>query len=108
MHDFAQWTDNSVVGAAMRAAHVTEAKFNWPVALISLGGAVVAVAVTFVYYELHAFAGLHELTERSKPARAGYDFLENKYYLDTLYEDGIVRAIKRPDRPGQRTGSTRT
>jgi NADH-quinone oxidoreductase subunit L len=30
------------------------------------------------------------LTQRSSAARAGYTFLENKYYLDHLYEDVIV------------------
>jgi NADH-quinone oxidoreductase subunit L len=96
LHAFQKWTDNSVVAAAMRAARVTEAKFDLPIALISLGGAIVAVAVTFLYYELHAFPALHEATRRRRVAKAGYDFLENKYYLDALYEDGIVHAITSP------------
>jgi NADH-quinone oxidoreductase subunit L len=96
LHDFQKWTENSLVSAAARAAGVTEAKFNLPVALISLGGAIVAIAVTFAYYEYHAFAVLHEGTRKSKAARLGYDFVENKYYLDVLYEDGIVYAIKSP------------
>ena len=33
-----------------------------------------------------------------RPARAGYAFLSNKYYLDALYENVIVRAIAHPDR----------
>jgi NADH-quinone oxidoreductase subunit L len=36
------------------------------------------------------------LTERSVPARAGYAFLSNKYYLDALYENVIVHAIAHP------------
>ena len=49
-----------------------------------------------MYYERHAFGFLHGLTERSAPARAGYVFLENKYYLDTLWTDVVVGTIKRP------------
>jgi NADH-quinone oxidoreductase subunit L len=95
-HGFVQWTENSVVAAAMRATRATEAKFNWPVALISIGVAIVAIVVTFAYYELHAFAVAHELTRKSKLARRGYNFLENKYYLDALYTDVIVASIKGP------------
>ncbi|HEY2303145.1 MAG TPA: NADH-quinone oxidoreductase subunit L [Acidimicrobiales bacterium] len=95
-HGFAEWTKNDVVTAAMQSAHATEAKFDWPVALISIGVAVIAIAVTFAYYELHAFAAAHELTRKSRLARLGYDFLENKYYLDVLYTDDIVGAIKGP------------
>jgi NADH-quinone oxidoreductase subunit L len=95
-HGFAQWSENGVVLKAMEAAHATESKFNWPIALISIGAAVVAIALTFVYYELHAFGPAHELTRKSRLARAGYNFLENKYYLDALYTDGVVGAIKSP------------
>jgi NADH-quinone oxidoreductase subunit L len=96
LHSFQKWTENDVVASIMAAAHATEAKFNLPLALISLGVAIVAIAVTFAYYELHAFARLHELTTRSKLALAGYSFLENKYYLDVLYTDMIVGSIKGP------------
>ncbi|MGA9276597.1 NADH-quinone oxidoreductase subunit L [Ilumatobacter sp.] len=36
------------------------------------------------------------LTERSRIARAGHTFLVNKYYLDVLYENVIVRAVAHP------------
>jgi NADH-quinone oxidoreductase subunit L len=36
------------------------------------------------------------LTERNVIARTGYRLLANKYYLDRLYERGIVRAIVGP------------
>ena len=36
------------------------------------------------------------LTDRVRPARAGYAFLANKYYLDDLYEKVIVQAIAHP------------
>ena len=36
------------------------------------------------------------LTERFAPARAGYVFVSNKYYLDALYDNVIVRSIAHP------------
>jgi NADH-quinone oxidoreductase subunit L len=41
-------------------------------------------------------ARLVGLTERNRFARAGYGFLINKYYLDFLYEQGVVAAISGP------------
>jgi len=36
------------------------------------------------------------LTERNKVLRGGFLFLKNKYYLDHLYENVIVRAVAHP------------
>jgi len=36
------------------------------------------------------------LTERNKALRGGFLFLKNKYYLDHLYENVIVRAVAHP------------
>ncbi len=36
------------------------------------------------------------LTQRNSVLRAGYNFLTNKYYLDALYENVIVRSIAGP------------
>jgi NADH-quinone oxidoreductase subunit L len=80
----------------MAAGKVTEAKFSLPVALISLGLVLISIGVVWAYYEYHALAFFHERTRRSRPAHAGYAFLENKYYLDDVYTDGIVYAIKSP------------
>jgi NADH-quinone oxidoreductase subunit L len=96
LHHFQKWTENDVVAKVMSTAKVTEAVFNYPLALISLGVAIAAIAVTYAYYELHAFAPAHELTRRSRVARAGYNFVENKYYLDVLYTDMVVGSIKGP------------
>ena len=43
-----------------------------------------------------AYERLVGLTERSKLANAGYKFLVNKYYLDYLYENVIVKAVAYP------------
>ena len=40
-----------------------------------------------------AVARLVGLTERSRLAAAGYGFLCNKYYLDYLYEKGVVAGV---------------
>ena len=67
--------------------------------LLSLGvvavGYVVAIAFCMAFYGRRN-GRLVGLTERSRIMRGGYLFLENKYYLDALYENVIVRAIAHP------------
>ena len=96
LHDFTKWTENPITAAAMSAAKVTEAKFSLPAAVISVALVLASIGVVWIYYEYHAFGFFHERTRRSRPARAGYVVLENKYYLDDLYTDGIVYSIKSP------------
>src|SRR5262249_32606466 len=59
-------------------------------ALIGIG---VAAYLWFQREELGSFRGL---TQRSAFARRGYAFLENKYFLDQIYEDGIVDGVRGP------------
>ncbi|MEX2100157.1 MAG: proton-conducting transporter membrane subunit, partial [Acidimicrobiia bacterium] len=73
---------------------VTHPEFEVPLAIISVGIALIAIGVAYAYYWRKI--GPHGLTERNAPARTGYLFLENKYYLDHLYTDGIVGGIKGP------------
>jgi NADH-quinone oxidoreductase subunit L len=96
LHDFGTWTANPVVDAAMALGHATEAKFSLPTALISTVAVLAAFGFAWAYYEYHAFGFLHGLTERSAPAKAGYTFLWEKYYLDRLWTDIVVGSIKRP------------
>ena len=68
---------------------------------ILLSLAVVAVGYTFAIGFCLAFykrrdSRLVGLTERSRLANAGYKFIVNKYYLDYLYENVIVRAVAHP------------
>jgi NADH-quinone oxidoreductase subunit L len=63
-------------------------------ALVGLGLALAGILVTYLYFWRDM--GPHGLTERNKLAKAGYTFLENKYYLDHLYNDIIVASVKRP------------
>jgi len=57
--------------------------------LISLIG----ISLMYLYVAKGAFAGL---TAKVAPLRAGYTLLVNKYYLDALYTDVIVGAMKGP------------
>ncbi len=78
---------------------VSHAEFKWSKALLSLAVAVSGLVVSwFVCVLLYTRRDrrLVGLTERFTPARAGYAFLSNKYYLDALYENVIVHAIAHP------------
>ena len=63
-------------------------------ALVGLALALTGIAITFMYFWRNA--GPHGLTERNRYAKAGYTFLEQKYYLDHLYTDIVVGSIKAP------------
>jgi NADH-quinone oxidoreductase subunit L len=67
--------------------------------MLSLGVVAGAYAIAIAF--CIAFYGrrnrrLVGLTDRSRVMRGGYLFLKNKYYLDALYENVIVRAIAHP------------
>jgi NADH-quinone oxidoreductase subunit L len=59
---------------------------------LALSVAILGVLVSYAYWFRNL--GPQGLTERNPLARAGYRFLENKYYLDALYENVIVGSIK--------------
>jgi NADH-quinone oxidoreductase subunit L len=73
---------------------VEHAKFTPWLAVLSTILAVGGLAAAYLYYERKK--GPHGLTQRNGLARAGYTFLENKYYLDTLYTDIIAADTKGP------------
>ncbi len=86
-------------GTACFFPSVTHAEPTFAKILLSL--AVVAVGFAIAIAFNVAFYGrknkhLVGLTERSKIMRGGYLFLKNKYYLDALYENIIVRAVAHP------------
>jgi NADH-quinone oxidoreductase subunit L len=74
-------------------------EFQWinilPTLLAVLLGFALSAWVCVELYTRHN-RRLEGLTGRSRPARAGYLFLWNKYYLDDLYEKVIVRSIAHP------------
>ena len=87
---FRKWTASEI----LLAARVPEHHFNGGYAAVSVAFGVVGIGLAFAWYWLNA--GPHGITERVRPLHAGYAFLENKYYLDVVYTDGVVGAIKGP------------
>jgi NADH-quinone oxidoreductase subunit L len=87
---FGKWNLNETL---VRAG-VPEHQFNISYAVVSTAIALLGIAIGGLWY----FRGVHprDLTRRFRPLRAGYVFLENKYYLDVLYTDGVVGSIKGP------------
>ncbi len=72
---------------------------QFDVALAALSFAIVVIAIGiggFFWVDRRELRALKGLTDRSGAAKAGHSFLMNKYYLDHLYERGIVAGIKGP------------
>jgi NADH-quinone oxidoreductase subunit L len=90
----AHWFENMVQPTFAFPTELVVAKFNPLIAAVSLGLAVLGLAVAWLYYQRNW--GPHGLTSRNKAAAAGYRLLDNKLYLDTLYTDGIVGGVKGP------------
>jgi len=72
----------------------TLAKVMLSLVVVAVGYAV-AIGFCLAFYKRRD-ERLVGLTERSKLANAGYKFLVNKYYLDYLYENVIVKAVAYP------------
>ncbi|MCZ7529415.1 MAG: NADH-quinone oxidoreductase subunit L [Acidimicrobiia bacterium] len=89
IHKFTEWVEPT---SAFPEVIVPE--FSVPLAVFSFMVAAAGVAVAGAYYVYGM--GPRGLTERNASARAGYTFLENKYYLDHLYTDLVVGSIKGP------------
>jgi NADH-quinone oxidoreductase subunit L len=94
---FTEWVQPRVNDAAAAFPHIVNAKFEWGPAMGSFAIAAIGIAVSWVVcravYERHELEGL---TQRNKFAGMGYRFLWNKYYLDFLYERGVVAAVSGP------------
>jgi NADH-quinone oxidoreductase subunit L len=90
IESFTDWSETEAVLAAGVAHH----DFSPLVALLGTAAGVVGIGAVYLYYWRNL--GPHRLVERSAGARAGYKFLENKYYLDVLYTDMVVGSIKGP------------
>ncbi len=86
-------------GSACFAPELTHAEFAWSKAAVSillvLAGIGLSGLVCVALYGRRD-ARLVGFTERNRFARAGYGFLFNKYYLDFLYEQGVVAGISGP------------
>jgi NADH-quinone oxidoreductase subunit L len=76
---------------------LVHAEFDYSKAIISVSLAVLAIGIAAFYWFKHEETGpLKGLTEHNRLARLGYTFLDNKYYLDHLYENVIVDGIRGP------------
>ena len=78
---------------------IDHAEFKWSKALVSLAVVVLGLVSSWIVCVLlytRRDRRLVGLTERFAPARAGYVFVANKYYLDALYDNVIVRSIAHP------------
>lgn len=93
---FLEWVEPR---ASDYAPAIDHAVFTWGKAMPSIVlvalGFIVSLAISRSLYGDRSSA-LKGLTQRSAPARAGYQFLANRYYLDHLYEKVIVRAVAYP------------
>ncbi|MEK7295421.1 MAG: hypothetical protein AAB018_02665, partial [Actinomycetota bacterium] len=81
------------------APELHHAPFKWSKALMSLAIVLAGFALSwFVSVALYTRKDrrLVGLTQRNPVMRVGYNFLINKYYLDALYENVIVRSITGP------------
>jgi NADH-quinone oxidoreductase subunit L len=76
---------------------LVHAEFDYAAAIISVSLATLAIGIAAFYWFRHEELGsLEGLTQRNRLAHAGYTFLDNKYYLDHLYENVIVDGIRGP------------
>jgi NADH-quinone oxidoreductase subunit L len=78
------------------APQLEHAKFKWSKAALSLGIVFFGMLSSwFICVALYTRKDkrLVGLTQRNGALRAGYNLLDNKYYLDKLYENVIVKAI---------------
>jgi NADH-quinone oxidoreductase subunit L len=81
------------------APQLNHAKFKWSKAILSL--AIVFAGIAASWLLSAALYGRRDprlvgLTQRNSLARAGYRLLANKYYLDDLYERGVVSNVSGP------------
>lgn len=81
------------------APKLQHAPFKWSKAFISLGIVFAGIALSWlvsVALYTRKDRRLVGLTQRNSVLRVGYNFLANKYYLDALYENVIVKSIAGP------------
>jgi NADH-quinone oxidoreductase subunit L len=89
---FSEWVEQ--VGPFPELVHPN---FDYTLALSSLTIVVIAIGfASFFWFRREELGALKGLTQRNKLARAGYTFLDQKLYLDALYENVIVDDIRGP------------
>ena len=89
---FKEWVDPTFA-----FPELVHAEFDYLLAPLSVFIATLGIGIAaYFWFQKEELGPLKGLTERNKLAHAGYSFLENKYYIDYLYEDVIVASIKGP------------
>jgi NADH-quinone oxidoreductase subunit L len=89
---FAEWVEAGVALPTLQ-----HAEFDSVTAVISVTVAVIGIGIAaYLWFQREELGPFRGFTQRNAAARAGYRFLENKYYLDDLYEKVIVYGIKAP------------
>ena len=89
---FRDWFEAGVSLPALQ-----HADFDTIKAVISVGIAAIGIGIAaYLWFQREELGPFRGFTQRNAAARAGYRFLENKYYLDDLYENVIVGGIKGP------------
>ena len=88
---FSHWAKFEIAGLPEL---LIEHKFSFSYAGVSLAIALMGIGAAAGYYFRNL--GPHGLTRRSRLALGGYRLLENKYYLDDLYINGVIRTIQYP------------
>ena len=68
--------------------------FSWADPGVAVAAGLVGIALGYLFYWKKAFG--QNATASNGALRAGKTFLVNKYYLDVLYTDTIVGAVKGP------------
>jgi NADH-quinone oxidoreductase subunit L len=98
-HHYSDCGSKTPVGGVCYAPQLKHAPFKWWKAGMSVGIVFLGMILSWLLcVQLYTRKNkkLVGLTERNKALGAGYSFLANKYYLDTLYEKIIVRSIAHP------------
>ena len=85
---FTEWTDNQTVLSAGMEHH----EFIPVTALLSVAVGLGGIATAFLYY----WRGVRLPIKADGAGKPVYKLLENKYYLDNLYEGVIVKGIREP------------
>jgi NADH-quinone oxidoreductase subunit L len=92
IENFRDWFEGAVALPTLR-----HPSFNSVMAVVSVTVAVIGIGIAaYLWFQREELGPFRGLTQRNAAAHAGYRFLENKYYLDDLYENVIVGGIRGP------------